>query len=111
MLPKSERLSKDDFISIHPKVFFRGEYFDVASTPSLQRKFACVISKKRIKTAIARNKVKRHIFNAVQEIFSQNASLPKEKQQHIIFYPKPTAKNIDYQTLYKEISKVFATLQ
>lgn len=111
MLPKSERLSKDDFINIHPKVFFRGEYFDVASTPSLQQKFACVISKKRIKKAVARNKVKRRIFNALQEITSQNTSLAKEKQQHIIFYPKPTAQATDYQNLHKEISKVFATLQ
>ena len=111
MLPKSERLRKDDFISTHPKVFFRGEYFDVASTTSLHYKFACVISKKRIKTAIARNKVKRRIFNGINEIFLQNTSLPKEKQQHIIFYPKSTAQSTDYQILHKEISKVFATLQ
>lgn len=106
MLPKSERLNKDDFINIHPKVVFRGDYFDVASTPSLHQKFACVISKKRIKTAIARNKVKRRIFNGIKETFFK-----KEKHYHIIFYPKPIAQDTDYQTLYKEISKVFATLQ
>ena len=110
MLPKSERLNKDDFVNIYPKVFFRGEYFDVASKPSLQIKFACVTLKKRIKKATQRNKVKRRIFNAIQQTLIQKTMVNKEIPRHIIFYPKPLAKDTDYQTLYKEISKVFATL-
>ena len=103
MLPKSERLTKNDFESIRPKVFFRGEFFDVALVPLEATKFACVISKKKIKRAVDRNKVKRRIFGALKE------SRPKSTG-HFIFYIKSSAENALYGSLNKEISKAFATL-
>lgn len=110
MLPKSERLTKDDFVNTYPKVFFRSEYFDVTSISSLQQKFACVISKKRIKKAVTRNKVKRRIFNSIKELLLQKTLSIEHKKQYIVFYPKPITQKTDYHVLYKEISKVFATL-
>lgn len=104
MLPKSERLTKEDFKNIRPKVFFRGVCFDVASVPSPHFKCACVISKKKVKTAVERNKIKRRIFN-----FISRNSLAKPYM--LIFYIKNQASLTDYESLKKEILQAFDTLQ
>lgn len=104
MLPKKERLTKEDFKDIHPKVFFRGMLFDAASTPSSSLpKFACVISKKKIKTAVGRNSIKRKVLTAIREV------APK-KQHSVIFYIKAIPKETSYSQIKEEISKAFDTL-
>ena len=104
MLPKSERLTTQDFQKIKPKIFFRGDFFDIGYISSVTQKFACVISKKKIKTAVGRNKVKRTIFSVLKD----NKPL---QISHYIFYIKTKAEGAPYQTLHEEISKAFATLQ
>ena len=104
MLPKSERLTKQDFEGNRPKVFFRGNFFDVAIIPTDTQKFACVISKKKVKRAVTRNLIKRRILSAVKE------NKP-EKKGHFIFYIKSNAEGVAYSIIKEEISLAFATLQ
>ncbi len=107
MLPKSKRLNKEDFKGVRPKVFFRCEFFDVASTPSLHTKYACVITKKRVKTAVARNTLKRKTLTAIWELENKN---PSQSNHHFIFYIKAIPKETPYALLQEEIKKVFDTL-
>jgi ribonuclease P protein component len=107
MPPKKERLTKEDFKKNQPKIFFRGEMFDVSFFVLSQQKFACVISKKTLKRAVDRNKVKRRIMSAIQK--TQKEGTIKTKKS-LIVYPKRTSLIMPYQQLYSEIQKVFATL-
>ena len=63
MLPKSKRFTKEDFEGKRPKVFFRGEYLDIAALTLPSQKFACVTAKKTFKRAVDRNLIKRRVFN------------------------------------------------
>lgn len=103
MLPKAERFTKEDFNGIKPKVFFRGELFDIASVILPTQKFACVISKKTLKKSVQRNSVKRKIFNAVQTI-------DVDHKKSIIVYPKKKSITVPYSQLLEELQKAFATL-
>ncbi len=107
MLPKSERLTQEDFKVIRPKVFFRGVLFEAACAPSSVLKFACVISKKKIKTAIGRNTIKRKVLTAVREVKQTTAI----KNMYIVFYIKAIPNETQYTTIKEEIIKAFATLQ
>jgi ribonuclease P protein component len=103
MLPKSKRLTKEDFIRNRPKIIFRGELFDIAAVTLPTQKFACVIAKKTLKRAVDRNRVKRRILNTLQKI--------KTTSTHsFIFYPKKISLDTPYSQLHEEIKKVFATL-
>ena len=104
MLPKSERLTKEDFASNkRPQVFFRGALFDVAHIQLASSKFACVTSKKTMKKAVDRNGVKRKIFQAIQATQKQNSF-------SYIVYPKKESNGAAYSQLYEEMKKVFDTL-
>ena len=105
MLPKSLRLTKEDFKKGHPKVFFRGDFLEAAYIPSTTRKFACVITKKRVKTAVARNTLKRKVFTAVNQLRKTTTNTG-----FIILYLKAISKETPYLHLKEEIKKVFATL-
>jgi|JI10StandDraft_1071094.scaffolds.fasta_scaffold711907_2 ribonuclease P protein component len=103
MLPKSERLTKEDFKTLKTKIVYRGILFDVAKTSHKKALFACVISKKTLKKAVDRNKAKRRIY-----------SLLKEKDLDptisLIVYPKKESITIPFIQLKEELKKVFATL-
>lgn len=103
MLPKSGRFTKKDFIGVRPKVIFRGTYTDVSLVENGVQKFACVISKKRIKKAVDRNKAKRKIYTAIQTL---HPTIGKS----LIFYPKQTTITAKQTLLIEEVQKVFATL-
>jgi RNase P protein component len=103
MLPKSERFTKNNFLGIRPKVFFRGTLLDVAGIILPTQKFACVTSKKTLKRAVDRNLIKRRIFNAIKGI-------PHTFAYSIIFYPKKGSATISYSQLVDEIKSAFATL-
>ena len=107
MLPKSERLTQEDFKGVRPKVFFRGGLFEVSYIPSQSQKFACVITKKRVKTAVARNTLKRKVFSAIK---NNKGDLEKKKKGMLIFYLKVIPKDTPYLHLEEEIRKAFATL-
>lgn len=103
MLPKSERLTKEDFKGLRPKVFFRGELLDIAYIPSKSQKFACVVSKKTLQRAVDRNLIKRRVYECIAEI-------AVVQPYYFILYPKKIALSTPYSQLYKEILKAFATL-
>lgn len=103
MLPKSERLTKFDFIGLRPRTIFRGTFVDIAVSGSKTSRFACVVAKKRIKRAVDRNKIKRKIYHIIRET--------KPKTPHlVIIYPKITTLNSNYSHIKEEISRAFATL-
>lgn len=104
MLPKSQRLTKEDFKGLRPKVFFRGELFDIGYIPGETKKFACVIAKKTLSKAVDRNLIKRRIMECLQEV---NPSKPYS----FVIYPKKISLSTSYQQLHKEIIKAFATLR
>lgn len=104
MFPKNQRFTKEDFSGIRPKVFFRGSLMDVAFCTLPTPKYACVISKKTLKTAVQRNLVKRRIMNGLR-----TCALPEGKS--FVFYPKKTSYTAPYSLLIEEIQQAFATLR
>ncbi len=107
MLPKTKRLTKEDFKKNRQKFFFRGELFDVSYIPLPSQKFACVISKKTLNKAVDRNTTRRRVYNSLHAyIKEEHHTTPYS----LIFYPKKTLLTTPYQQLYNEIKKVFDTL-
>lgn len=106
MLPASLRLTKKDFSSLKTQITYRGDVFDLAKKEEKTFKVACVISKKKIKLASARNAVRRKVLHAL-------ADLLKEKQVtgYFIIYPKALQRGFPYQKIEEEIQRAFATLQ
>ena len=103
MLPKSERLTKTDFVGLRPRIVFRGTFVDVAVSSAETSRFACVIAKKRIKRAVDRNSVKRKIYHIIHEV--------KPKTPHlVIVYPKTTALHSKFSNIKEEITSAFSTL-
>lgn len=100
MLPKSERLTKKDFVGLRPRIIFRGTFVDIAVSPAPQSRFACVIAKKRIKRAVDRNKVKRKIYHIIREVKPKTPNL-------VIVYPKVTALTSKYSHIKEEIISAF----
>lgn len=103
MLPKKERLKREDFGKSKTKVVFRGVYADVAAAPSNVFKVGCVISKSRIKKAVERNRIKRRLYGIIEKIE------PKHPHQ-VVVYPKKEALNAKHQHIKEEIYKAFDTL-
>jgi ribonuclease P protein component len=103
MLPKSERLTKNDFVGLRPRIIFRGTFVDIAVSPAPKSRFACVISKKRIKRAVDRNTVKRKIYHSIRNLNSKESYL-------MVIYPKVTVLDSPYSQIKEEINSVFATL-
>lgn len=103
MLPKSERLTKKDFIGLRPQIVFRGTFVDIAVSPADSSRFACVIAKKRIKKAVDRNTVKRKIYHCIYDKKPKNSLL-------VIIYPKTTALTSSYSQMKEEIHQAFDTL-
>lgn len=103
MLPKTKRLSAKDFKGLKPCLLYRGSLFDISGVPSKTTKYACVISKKRIRRAVDRNKVKRRIYTTLQTI---TPSSP----YYIIVYPTKHIFITSLEAMKSEFQKVFATL-
>ena len=104
MLPKSGRLTKEDFKGSHPKVFFRGDLFDIAYLQKPSQKFACVIAKKTLQHAVDRNLLRRRFLECIKDM------TPKKPYSFVI-YPKKISLTTPYSQLCEEIHKAFATLR
>ncbi|MCF7843974.1 ribonuclease P protein component [Candidatus Gracilibacteria bacterium] len=103
MLPKPERLTKSDFVGLRPRTVFRGTFVDIAVSSAPKSRFACVITKKRIKRAVDRNNVKRKIYHIIRDV--------KPKSPHlVILYPKITTLKSNYSHIKEEITQAFATI-
>lgn len=103
MLPKSKRLTKADFKGLKAHISYRGANFDIAAVPKLSTKYACIISKKRIKRAVDRNKARRKVYEAIGSITPTSSS-------YILIYPTKQALYATVQTLKEEFLSAFATL-
>jgi ribonuclease P protein component len=103
MLPKSKRLTTKDFSGLKTRIIFRGTYVDVATFPSETTRFACVVSKKRVKRAVDRNVIRRKVYSTLHKI-------TLKKSHFVIIYPKQNVLSSSHINLEKEISSVFATL-
>lgn len=103
MLPRPKRLTKSHFIGLKTKIVFRGYLLDVAYLPSLETRFACVISKKKIKRAVDRNRVKRKIYSLLEK-------RELKSPLYCIVYPKQTALYVKSSAIQSELDTVFATL-
>jgi ribonuclease P protein component len=103
MLPKSKRITAQDFKGKKTRLAYRGAFFDISVSPAESTKFACIISKKRIKKAVDRNSVKRKIYTSLGGIST--------KQPFFAFiYPTKNALHVSYKEIEEEINKAFATL-
>lgn len=103
MLPKSERLTKQDFAKARLRTVFRGTYADIAVAPAETSRFACVISKKRIKRAVDRNKAKRKIYHMLRTIKPATPHL-------VVVYPKQNILSGNRALIEEELLHAFVTL-
>lgn len=104
MPPKKERLSRADFSKLNNRMMIRSSLFDITYVKGQSLKIACVISKKRIKLAVNRNKARRKIFNSFKETgFNKNYI--------IIIYPRSEMLNCSQKDIIMELSKDLATLK
>ncbi len=106
MLPASMRLTKKDFGSLKTHIIYRGEVFDLAQAEGATLKIACIISKKRIKLATARNSVRRKVLHAISAFLRD-----KTVTGYFVVYPKPLPRGFAYKKIEEEIYNAFATLQ
>ncbi len=104
MVPKTKRLTKQDFSGQRPKVFFRGTVCDVAYIQGNEVKYACVISKKTIKKAVLRSKIRRRVYSVLERV-------QPSKIGHFLIYPKSTCLTSSYEQLQYQLMQAFATLQ
>lgn len=104
MLSKKQRRTTQDFKGLRPKIIFRGNVLDIAYKEGLEHKYACVISKKQIKKAVLRNKVKRKVYSVI-------ASASPKKPGFYIIYPKTKAETTPYKEIFSELASGFATLK
>lgn len=104
MPPRKSRLSRADFNSLRSRATIRSPFFDITYTNSAQVKVACVISKKRVKLAVDRNKIKRKAYHAFKET---NFSKP----YIIIINPRIEILRATFKEVVVELSKALATLK
>lgn len=103
MLPKASRLTAKEFKGVKTRPTYRGAFFDLSISPSEITKFACIISKKRIKRAVDRNKAKRKIYALLEKSTPSTAA-------YVFIYPTKQILQAPHQALEEEITKAFATL-
>ncbi|MEK7596029.1 MAG: ribonuclease P protein component [Patescibacteria group bacterium] len=105
MLPKSRKLKgRDVFFLVYRtgKRFFADYLTVYAETNQNNSKFACVISKKAGKKAVARNKLRRRSYSIIRRHLSDL----KEGQSVILVFKKGAAE-LSYFELEKRILEIF----
>ncbi len=103
MLPKASRLTTKEFKGMKTRLAYRGAFFDISVSPALVTKYACIISKKRIKRAVDRNRAKRKVYSLVRDMVPTTPA-------SICIYPTKTLLTAPYPNLQEEVKKAFATL-
>lgn len=99
MLPKSNRLSRNDFTNLSRLQTQVTPIFDVKFSPNDDFKVACIVIKKRFKKAVERNKVKRIIYTTIKEGMIG-------KKGFYIFYPKKEVLQYSYSQILENIKKI-----
>lgn len=103
MPPKKERLTKKDFATLGRKSTLRGSFFDLAYVPATSPKVACIISVKRVKRAVDRNRIRRKLYRAW-------SLLAPHKPYYVIMYPQANAVTTPLVTLREALSRALAEL-
>jgi ribonuclease P protein component len=103
MLPKSKRITTQDFKGKKTRLAYRGAFFDLSVCASETSKFACIISKKRIKRAVDRNQVRRRVYASLQ-------GMETKHPVYVFIYPTKNALHAPKAAISEEIRKAFATL-
>lgn len=104
MPPRKERLSRADFNSLSSRSTLRSSLFDITYITSPQLKVACVISKKRVKLAVERNKIRRKTYHAFKETGFNKSYI-------IIIYPRIEMLRAPFKETVVELSKTLDTLK
>lgn len=104
MPPRKERLSRADFNNLSNRATLRSSLFDITYTTAPQLKVACVISKKRVKLAVERNKIRRKAYHAFKETGFN-------KPYIIIIYPRIEMLRSPFKETVVELSKTLDTLK
>lgn len=98
MPPKSKRLEAKDFNTENLKQkssLYKTPYFDVKIIFNNKGKFACVVKKNILNSAVLRNKVRRIVYSVLVSVF-------KEESYSVIAYPRKQVLNTPYKTLIEE---------
>ncbi len=109
-LPKNFRLKKKnnfDKVKRHGQVVQTPFFF--ASILDGQKdgpKFAFVVSKKIDKKAVVRNKIRRYLSEAIRILMPQ-----LKKDVYAVFFVKKEIKNLEFNQIKKEISKIYQLFQ
>lgn len=104
MLPQEKRLKARDFKGKKPKLVYRGAFFDVSIIPSDDTtRFACIVSKKRVRRAVDRNIARRKMYALVSDIATKSPLL-------VLLYPTKAILQAPHTELVQEKDKAFATL-
>lgn len=104
MPPRKARLSRADFNNLSSRSTVRSPLFDITYTKGIETKVACVISKKRVKFAVERNRIRRKAYHAFKETgFS--------KPFIVIIYPRIEMLKAPFKETVVELSKVLDTLK
>lgn len=107
MLPRKNRISRNDFPSYNAKGFrvFSPLFSAVFYTKTTQdgqvsQQASVVVSKKTAKTAVLRNYLRRRFYDLLNPYFKDIST-----SFTVVFYPKIEAKNSSQEILNKEIEK------
>ncbi|MEN9337951.1 MAG: Ribonuclease [Candidatus Parcubacteria bacterium] len=103
MLPKQKRLRTLDFKAKESKPLYRGPLFDIRIVAADETRFGCIISKKRIKRAVDRNRAKRKVYAGLTHLHLASTFL-------VFIYPTQAVLKAPHTLLQEELRKAFATL-
>jgi len=99
MLSKNKRVSKKLFTEILEKgLVLYGDFFIFKYVHSKNPHFSVVVSKKILKGAVARNKLKRKGYNAIREIKTEDISG--------IFFYKKSGINKNFKEIKEDIYSI-----
>ncbi|MCX6716351.1 MAG: ribonuclease P protein component [Candidatus Taylorbacteria bacterium] len=110
MLSKRNRLSKKLFLEVFEKgsVYRSGILMcKVLKDPKLKGLFAVSISKKEVKTAVERNKIRRRFYSAIEKDIKKNKELPLG----IIFFARKNTLELDFKVLCEEVARIIAKIR
>jgi ribonuclease P protein component len=103
MLSKKARVTKSDFTTLSKRSLLRAPLFDIAYVSAETCKVACVISKKRVKRSVDRNRIRRKIYEAF-------VKTGYNKPYVLIIYPQAKVLHESEVATVMQLGSLFATL-
>ncbi len=105
MLSKQRRLQKDKFDLVFKgsKVFSTNLFAIRAKKAEEKPRFAVVVPKKVYKLAHDRNRIRRQVFDAIENHILDSVC-------DVIFFVKPTIKNADKELIKNDVAQVMVEI-